>query len=168
MGCGGARDAAEGWRVGGGQQIGTRPEEGLCRCMLRQEASKAALRYPYEVSPTPMEEAGLKGIRRRNLTAELGVRQGFLNTRLTTSHQPPAWQVLDPLPAQCVFCGKAALLQRDVWSREMMVRLDNRWIATSGVCAGSGAFKGLKHAVSHNRFAVRGRGERLHTKIDDR
>lgn len=35
-----------------------------------------------------MGEAGLKGIRRRNLTAELGVRQGFLNTRLTTSHQP--------------------------------------------------------------------------------
>lgn len=64
--------------------------------------------------------------------------------------------------------GKAALLQRDVWSREMLARLDNRWIATSGVCAGSGAFKGLKHAVSHNRFAVRGRGERLHTEIDDR
>jgi len=65
--CGPARDAAEGWRCGGGQQIGTNDEARgrLCRCSARQQASRTALRY--ELFSTPMGEAGCQagGIRRQ-------------------------------------------------------------------------------------------------------
>jgi len=81
-----------------------------------------------------------------NLTAELG-GQGLLNTRLTASHQPGRHA---PLRTRSSFGVEAASDKCVV--REMLARLDNRWIGMAAACAGFGS-KGLKHAVSHNRFA---------------
>jgi len=120
----------------------TRPEEDYVGVGFGSRLSKTALRYEHEVSSTPMGKAGLEGIRHRNLTAELGGAAGI--AKYQARDQPPAWQVQTPLPAQCVFGGRP--LQIDLGSREMLARLDNRWIDMAGVCAGVG---GPQRAKAH-------------------